>query len=210
MKQKVFTFAAACLLAPYARAADRADLMVTGEITPSSCNVSLRDGVLNLGTISAADLSETEPTNYVDKENKLEITCDGPARFTFKARDLANGGGNGRESFGLGRGSNDKAIGHFLISERHDGFRVDGKEAYLTASEDGQAWTESSSSPMPFSQSDYVLGLSRTKGSSSGPDFVQRATIWLFIPVVIAPKVDLVLEDELALAGNVSFEITYF
>lgn len=212
MKRKAFVIGTALALAPMvSMAADQVDLAVQGRIMPSSCNISVRDGALELGVIHITDLNpdETKPTNYVDKENELEIVCDGPTKFTLGATDLSDGGGNGRESFGLGLGSNGKPMGHFVISERHGRFNADGPAAYLTATTDGQVWTASSQKPMPFSQGDYLLGLNKTEGSTSGPDFIQKATIWLYIPVWIAPKVDLVLEDELTLVGNVSFELRY-
>jgi hypothetical protein len=210
MNRKAFVIGMAIALASIsAVAADQVDLTVQGRLMPSSCDISVRDGALNLGVIRASELEETVETHYVDKENELEIVCDGPTKFTLGATDLSDGGGSGHESFGLGLGSNGKPMGHFVISERHGGFNADGPGAYLTATTDGQVWTASSSKPMPFSQADYLLGLNKTEGSSSGPDFIQKATIWLYIPVWIAPKVDLVLEDELTLVGNVSFELRY-
>nr|WP_197478345.1 DUF1120 domain-containing protein [Luteibacter rhizovicinus] len=202
----------ALALAPIGvRASDRADLSVAGTIMPSSCEAFVRGGQLDLGVIHFADLNpdETQPTHLVDKENKLDILCNGPARFALGATDLSDGGGNGRNFFGLGLGSNDKSIGHITISERNDGFMADGKRAYLTATEDRELWFASSKSPIPFSQADYLLGLNKTEGSSAGPDFVRQASMWLFIPVTIAPKADLVPGDELVLAGNVLFEIKY-
>lgn len=199
-------------LGPIAAAAgEQATLKVDGTIMPSSCDVSVRDGALDLGHIHLADLNpvETEETHLVDRENELEVRCGGPVRFALGASDQATGGGNGREHFGLGLGSNGKPVGSLVVSERPDGFNADGKRAYLTASDDLQAWTASSTGPMPFMQNDTLLGLTRTAGSISGPDLVQSATFWLSIGVYIAPKVDLVIGDELSLAGHVSFEIRY-
>lgn len=213
MEINALVIGVALALVPIAvMAGDRVDLTVDGRITPSSCDVTVRGGVLDLGNIRVGDLNpeETQETHFIDKENELEIRCTGPARFALAASDVATGGGNGRERFGLGLGRNDKSMGSIVVSERHDGFSADGQRAYLTASEDLQAWTESSVGAMPFMQSGYLLGLNKTAGSTSGPDFVQSATLWLHIAVYIAPKVDLVLEDELALAGNVAFEIKYF
>jgi hypothetical protein len=200
------------LLPVVAMAGGQADLRVGGKIAPSSCEVRVRNGTLDLGQIHLSDLNpdQTQPTHLVDKENELDILCTGPARFAIGASDLASGGGNGRESFGLGQGINGKSIGYIVISERHDGFNADGTRAYLTASEDLETWTASSIGAMPFLQAGYVLGLNKTEGSTSGPAFVSAATFWLHIGVYIAPRVDLVMEDQLALAGNVSFEITYF
>jgi hypothetical protein len=210
MNRKAFVIGTAIALAPIsAVAADQVDLTVQGRIMPSSCDISVRDGALNLGVIRASELEETVETHYVDKENELEIVCDGPAKFTLGATDLSDGGGNGRSDFGLGLGSNGKPMGRFVISERHGGFNADGHKAYLTLSENGQDWTASSESPLAFSQADYVLGLNKAAGSTSGPAFAQRSTIWLYIPVWIAPEVDLVLEDKLTLVGNVLFELKY-
>ena len=210
LKRNALVLGVTLALASFASmAADQVDLTIQGKILPSSCDISVREGALNLGVISVADLAETEETHYVDEENELEIRCDGPAKFTLGATDLSDGGGNGRESFGLGVGTNGKPMGRFLISELHGGFNADAGSAYLTASEDGQVWTASSALPMPFSQADYLLGLNKTDGSTSGPDFIQKSTIWLSIPVWIAPKEDLVLEDKLTLVGNVQFEIRY-
>jgi hypothetical protein len=189
------------------------ELRVDGKMSPSSCDIKLREGILDFGVISVASLDpdETKPTPVKeDRGDHVDITCTGPSRFMFRASDLSAGGGNGRELFGLGLGSNGKAVGGFVITEYHDGFNGDGKRAYLTASSDLQTWSPSSNSAMPFSQSDYYLGLTKTEGSTGGPDYLTSATLWLQVNVTVAPKRDLVLTDELALAGNVAFEIRYY
>ncbi|HVI56833.1 MAG TPA: hypothetical protein VM621_17465 [Luteibacter sp.] len=195
-----------------ALASNSIGLQVAGSISPTSCEVSLRDGVLDLGDIGMGDLNpiETEYTHFVDKDNTLLVECGGPARFALKARDLATGGGNGRERYGLGLGSNGKPTGHFVLTEQYHGAMADAKAAYVTGSEDLASWSASTDSSIPFSQGAYYVGLNKTGGVTSGPDFIRSASMSLSIAVYIAPKVDLVLEDELTLAGDVSFEIAYF
>jgi hypothetical protein len=213
MKFSAFVIGMTLVAAPIAVASSaQVDLTVQGKIMPSSCDVFVRGGDLDLEDIPIGDLEadETKPTHLVNKENELEIVCGGPARFGLWASDLSTGGGNGLASFGLGLGTNEKPMGHMVISERNDGFNADGHRAFLAFTEDHQVWSESSRQPMPFSQVDYLLGLNKDEGSTSGPDFIQRATIWLAIAVTIAPKMDLALEDQLTLAGHVAFEIKYF
>lgn len=194
-----------------ALAGGSAELAVSGTLRPSSCNVSLDSDTLDLGHLHVSDLNpiETEYTHFVDLDNKVLIGCDGPTQFAMKARDLSTGGGNTRERYGLGLGSNGKATGYFVMTEQYNGALADGVAAYVTASEDLQGWTGSTDASVPFSQGAYYLGVNKIKGATSGPAFVGSASMWLSIAVYVAPKIDLVLEDELNLAGHVSFDIEY-
>ena len=204
--------ATALILTPHAVfATDSVGLHVAGRISPVSCEVSLRDGVLDLGDIGMGDLNpvETEPTHFVDKDNKLLVACGGPSRFAVKVRDLATGGGNGRESYGLGLGSNGKPMGHFVLTQQYGGALADNKAAYVTASANLIDWDPSTDASIPLSQGAYYVGVNKSAGATSGPDPVRSASMWLSIAVYISPKADLVIEDELHLAGHVSFEIAY-
>lgn len=212
MKRYEFAVMTALLIASMAAQADNhIGLQVAGRISPSSCDVSLKDGALDLGAIGMGDLNpvETDYTHFVDKENKLFIACGGPTRFAMKARDLATGGGNQRERYGLGVGSNGKPTGYFVLTEQYGGALADNHAAFITASTDLIDWNASTDASIPFSQGAYYVGVNTTAGSTSGPDAVQTASMSLSISVYIAPKVDLVLEDELSLAGDVAFEIEY-
>jgi len=119
-------------------AAESADLAVRGTIRPSACNVELSGGgVLDLGTISATTLSETEGTRVAQRSMTMTVNCDAATMFGISTTDnragtvgataLAARGTDWRANAMMGLGTvSGTSIGAYVVYFPNDGLVGDG------------------------------------------------------------------------------------
>ncbi|MDR6165560.1 DUF1120 domain-containing protein [Pseudomonas fluorescens] len=122
-------------------AAATADLRITGTITPAACTpVFAKGGVVDYGNIAAETLSSTSITKLSKEYLTYTITCDAPVAIgTSWVDNRADAGGNGSDSFGLGK-QGSKDIGFYQIRHVIGIANADGADADNVYSEAGSAW----------------------------------------------------------------------
>jgi hypothetical protein len=198
------------LLAPLASiAADTASLKVAGTLSATSCEVSLsgRDTV-DLGPVSAGILVPGEDTALPETAAFLTVDCHAaPAKFRLKATDSSGATASTAGSANYGLGTHDgKPIGYFTLSIAGDVMPSDFFVLKSTDAGEGHAWASPVHGKVPFDHDDEAFAFASSATSTEPADLTAIA-----LPLSIQPVLarDLVVNDDVALAGRVTIELFY-
>lgn len=185
-------------------AASSVDLTVTGLITPSACTPGLSSGgVVDLGKISAKDLTPDATTPLPVQDLQLTVTCDASTLMAIEAND--NREGSASEDyphlFGLGLINGTEKLGFMSVavsSSVADGASVSNIHSY----DNGSNWSSSSRL-----EKDSILSVADT--GTLVPIPVQSLTSDLRVHTRIAPTDQLTLTNEVSIDGSVTLTVRY-
>lgn len=187
--------------APFALAASIAELTVKGSITPAACTPALsREGIIDLGKISARDLDTDQNTKVGTHELALTVTCDAATKFAVNPIDNnPNTGFPG--TFGLGKGNKGEELGffHAKVTTVMDGAIVLDP---IESADDGTTWAKADSAKPGFLLSVAAIG-------ETDPTNAQNVTIDFEVDSWIVQAGDLDLTDDITIDGSTTFEVKY-
>ena len=197
------------------------DLRVKGTIVPASCVPFMQGGgVVDYGTIAAESLNQTSYTVLEKKEIAFSISCQSGTKVGLKALDgksfsqipgiLASTVGadyTDNYSYGLGVSDDGSKIGGYAINLKPGSFNADGTPVNAIASlDDGQTWLNTATGAV--GQSTNMMSWSAQTGSASPVSFVNLSGA-MEVQAVINKIDDLNINDDVALDGLTTFEISY-
>lgn len=218
MKKVLLVAALAVAVSPMMASAASVGLTVTGSVIPTSCVPSFAGGTnVDLGKISAKELSLTAQNNLPERDITLSINCDAPAAVEFAAKDnrattkapglvfSANPGSVGPNLYyGLGNVQG-TAIGGF-------GLRVgtpttDGKaQTFLVRTPNNPVWRVPVAGMVSNAPTTYSWGPS----AQAGPAAARLHTFPMKVAAAIRPASQLpVTTNEYKLDGSVTFDVFY-
>ncbi|WP_433736997.1 DUF1120 domain-containing protein [Pseudomonas putida] len=196
------TAAALISVAPFALAASSVDLTVTGTITPNACTPSLSaGGLVEIGKISAKDLSPTTYTMVTDTPMDLTVDCDAPMLFAINSIDNKPGTAADGINFGVGMTQAGQRIGVYapvILTVTADGVSSGAIESI----DNGASWIRAVSLA-----SNKITSASEVGGLV--PIAAQNLVMGLSLKTWIAPADGLDLTDDVTIDGSATFEMKY-
>ncbi|WP_342052613.1 MULTISPECIES: DUF1120 domain-containing protein [unclassified Cupriavidus] len=203
-------------------AADTADLKVTGTIKPAACAVTLSgNGIVDFGTISARDLSDTAYTALTTKNVKTTVTCDSSTKIALKVGDNRAGTATATDykfwgyysaaaNFGFGEASGKKLGGYALRLSPYstiDGALADNGRT-LTSTDSGKTWKNSTDTKYLRGDGSVLASIAASGSTAPG-----EAKVFVFefdVYGAIESKANLpALTSDISLDGNTTFSIVY-
>ncbi|WP_367345912.1 DUF1120 domain-containing protein [Stenotrophomonas bentonitica] len=202
-----FAMTSAAVVAPSALA-QTADLSVTGKIFPNACTIELgNNGVADLGDISTRILNANSSTVLAPVSLPMSINCTSKTRYGLQGVDNMEGTANATFRYGLGLTPDDEKIGGVQISMRD--VSVNGGTAYATiSSNSGASWTSSLGSASNLGKT-VLLGFAETQGVVTGPAAAEILGAELVLTPHIEATRNLTINDDVAISGSVTINLTY-
>ncbi|CAI8769867.1 conserved exported hypothetical protein [Pseudomonas sp. IT-196MI5] len=187
--------------APFALAASSTDLTVKGLITPIACTPTFTGGgVIDIGKISSADLSETNNTLVGTNTIQLEVACD--AAISFALNPIDNKGGTSiADWFGLGLTPADEPLGQFVPKVVQVKDATNSLDA-IKSEDGGSTWVKADNA-----QAGYLLSFAAT--GTTTPIDAKDVTFYFEVDTYINKTSELTLTDEVTLDGSATFEVKY-
>lgn len=215
MKKKTLILAGALLaISTGAQAAEQAELVVTGQIIPSACSITLsNNGSADFGEIQARDLNEDTPTKLDTKVLYLTVNCQSDTQFALSAVDdkaasvveeavaVALASASTEDAYGLGS-SNGKGIGAYVIELGRA--QADSKTTTMISSANGSGSWNSASMLKPGETL-------RTSWKSDDEDVsaMRLAQVQLNVRAALAAASELDLSNGITLEGKAGIELHY-
>lgn len=206
-------------------AAESASLSVVGDINPATCDVSLSNASIDLGTISMTNLT-ADMNPKVGTDITVNVACDAPAAVAIQTTDNRSSsamtmaevesemnttisGMTDINLFGLGNDTDSNKVGALMLVV--SGATVDGSSnTNVLGSTDRATWTAKSVSPstgLTLSKDGYFA--SAIDADSTSPMAVTNATYTISSGIFLR-KADMYPSGEnVALDGNVTFSVVY-
>lgn len=210
----LFSGVTLALLAPIsAMAEDTASLMVTGVISPASCNVSLAGATeVQLGTVKLSDFVEDQDLVLPEKTASLSIDCKGAAaKFWLKAEDgkgnegVSDSSSQAHYSLGFNE-QGKKPNGYYKLSIDAVSMSTNNFVLKSTDGETGQAWQQVGKAVVPFDHDGNAFAFAATAAATEPAD-LSTLTVPLKIAAVLAKNP--VVNEKVELAGQATIEIFY-
>lgn len=192
------------------------ELTLNTAFTPAACTPRLGEGgLIDFGRISAQQLSLSDATRFT-RSLSLNVSCDSPTRFAFKATD--NRAGSQRlvqalargSQFGLGFGPQRAALGSFIARIGADALG-DGKPlSALQGAPGGAGWQVVGQPQGPALHHDGgLVGFADRAGAEVAPTAIKQLDATLAVELYLAPSRELPLSEEMRLDGAATLEIIY-
>lgn len=193
-----------------AHAAESSDLAVQGVIRPTACAITLAsNGVVDFGTIPAADLSDTDLTQLPTARLDMQIQCDSSAQFGIKVVDNRAGTAEVPEPslaqsyYGLGTAAGANIGSYRIVMKVGTG---DGKNASPIASVNGgSSWGRLDNKYYVAPNTTYAWSTS----ASNVPSSMQTLAETLTIDAFVAAKQNLPVDNEIPLDGAATISLVY-
>jgi type 1 fimbria pilin len=189
------------------------NLIVRGTITPAACNISLGGGgIIDYGTIRAADLSQTSFNPLSERTTSLTVTCGNtPAKFGLTVTDLQAGSkvagilGTGyteAQNYGLGAPGS-RRTGGYSVTLR--GLASSGTTLFpIVRASTGSAWQNGDGK---VSQAPSQHSWRNT--TTVAPASITQLSGVIAVRAVINRARDLDLTREVALDGRATLVLNY-
>jgi len=202
-----------------ALAGESAQLLAVGTIRPSACNIAISDnGHINLGTIPAQSLSQSDATTLATFSFQTTVTCESETLVAVSVADNRAGtaapllslvGGGNDRGFGFGK-VDGKAVGTYGL-QLQSGLVANGKAAYQLASyTNGEWWGAPGYNAFAGAKYMYSWAEKPAVGQSSVPTPIKTASMpWLVYPIIAAKSKLPDLADDVPLDGSATFTLTY-
>ncbi|MGB3123043.1 MAG: DUF1120 domain-containing protein [Pseudomonas sp.] len=187
-----------------AHAASSVDLNVRGLITPSACELNFANGgEFDLGKIAVKDLQADSPTDLVEQNAQLTVTCEGSTLVAIESKDNRAGSAywDGANTFGLGLINGTEKLGNMWVQLRSA--VADGAAAYAIHSMDGG---------LTWATAGYMRDgnlVSAYTGGTVAPIPVQVLVAQMRLSPVIAPASGLTLTSEVPIDGSITLTAKY-
>jgi hypothetical protein len=216
---------AALFVCNFAMATTTADLTVTGQIIPATCNISLTGGgVINYGTLSVGGLDPVDSTlitpsmSGTHPKSTMNINCDAPAQIAVNVTDnraatvnldvLTGGtlpGATVEQVFGMGADGVGTNIGAFTITSTSGGTLVDSAPGRVIESFDGNSWAHSTGE---FNNTaNWRMSWASVAGNT--PEPIQAIAQELEIQAAVTATENLDTSVPINLDGSVTIELVY-
>jgi hypothetical protein len=198
-------------------ATSSASLVLDGVITPgAACDMTLGNGVIDLGRLSRADLNQdpSKPTVLGDRQVEMRIDCPDPRRYAVVATAGTPTAGD-EFDFGLSSEGDNSSVGSLYVLFERSWANIEGADAYYTAADTAgdlatAQWGPSSRHVMPIPNGTFAVGFVTTEGSYAAPSPIRNFDIRLLVRPKIRPVNELNLTSEMTFTGSLAFEIRYF
>jgi hypothetical protein len=189
------------------------EITLRARFAPTACKVELSNGgLVDFGRLTKNDLNADKNTPLPPKDLTLRVDCDAPKAFALVMHDNRPGSApvNSEIYYGLDLDHRSNKIGLYSLNVDPANASADSfARLYQTYSTtQGDAWSTSSSNPIPFAQRSH-LGFTDRAGSTAGPALIQNLTTTVTVEAVIAPTNSLDLSSAVHLDGSGTIEILY-
>ena len=188
-----------------ALAASSTNLTVKGTITPSACEVEIPSGkVVDLGKISAKDLSPDRPTLIGDNNLQLKITCLAPTLIALQGIDNTGNAPDPYNYYGLGL-VDGKQLGMYGLSV--NSATEEGAAITMLDSQTGATWDELF--PGDAWSRAHLVSFGDNSTGSWAPTPVKNVMADLRIQTIIARTEGMNLNTEIPFEGSATLEVKY-
>lgn len=197
----------------------KADLLVSGSITPgAACNVVI-GSTLSLGTIKRDEL-ESDPSKETELEEQrvaTTVSCVQPQRFAFVVREAGGADPSSDKIFPMRADEGGKGAGKLFLLFDAQSTKIDGVQGYATGGDRttdlGHATWGPATSPrenLPITNGRYAVGFVTAPASTEAPANIKDLSVKLLVRPRINPVNELDLSAGIAFSSDLGLEISYF
>jgi hypothetical protein len=220
MKHLPMLGASTLLLATSAVASEtRADLLVSGSITPgAACNVVI-GSTLGLGTIKRDDL-DADPSKETELDEQrvaTTVSCVQPQRFAFVIRETGGSDASSDKIFPMRADEDGKGTGKLFLLFDAQSTKIEGVQGYATGADrmtdlEHATWGPATSprENLPITNGRYAVGFVTGAGSTEAPANIKDLSVTLLVRPWINPVNELDLSADIGFSSNLGLEISYF
>ncbi|MFJ7311489.1 DUF1120 domain-containing protein [Pseudomonas sp. NPDC098747] len=178
---------------------------MTGTITPAACNITIDGGDIDLGSISAKDLSATERTYLPTVNKNLTVQCSSATLVGINAINNTVSTDLEGDDFGLGQDANGNSYGWFNIQLQTP--TLDSAPGtVLRSTVSGLTWGASNPDVL-FHDATSVTSWSTSGGAA--PATVTLLNQPIVIKPIIFPEKTFDTSSEITLNGSATIELVY-
>lgn len=207
-------FVLLCGAMPDVMAATSADMTVSGQISPPSCDVDLTGVNFDFGSSIFLNPATSTTTLPESAKQTLSIGCAGLTYVGFRSIDnrAASAASGSVSAYGLGTDSLNNNIGWYTIHMSNA--IVNGALGYMKyTTNDGTTWTNVTSPVSadlnPYAKQNVTLAISTVNTAGQPPGPIASASIDLSIIPTIAARTTLATASAINLDGSATVELVY-